>query len=76
MHPRYKYERDIAALGDHVLVVTGSDDQQNYADAYGPLFCRLDPKAQIVVLPAVDHLGIINDPATLDAVSKWINSLH
>jgi non-heme chloroperoxidase len=76
MHPRYHYERDIAALGDRVLVLIGSDDQQNAADAYAPLMERLDPKARVLVLPRVDHLGIMNDPTMLDAASQWLNDLH
>ena len=76
MHPRFRYESDVAALGDHVLILVGSDDQQNYADAYGPLMKRLDPKAQVVVLPGVDHLGIMTNPAMLGASGKWLSSLR
>ena len=75
-HPRYKYERDIAALGDHVLVVVGSDDQQNSADGYAALMKPLDPKVLVLVLPGVNHLGIINDPTMLDAAGKWMSDLH
>jgi pimeloyl-ACP methyl ester carboxylesterase len=76
MHPRLKYENDIAALGDNVLVLIGSKDEQNYPDAFGSLFGRLDPKAKIVILPNVGHLGIMNDPGMFDAAEKWLNGLH
>jgi non-heme chloroperoxidase len=72
MHPRFKYEHDLSALGAHALIIVGSDDQQNYADAYGPLLERVDPKAQVVVLPGVDHLGVMNNRAMLDAAGKWL----
>ncbi len=75
MHPRFTYERDIAALGN-ALVIVGSDDQQNYADAYAPLMRRLDPKAQVVVLPGVDHLGVMSDPTMLAAAGRWLGDLH
>jgi pimeloyl-ACP methyl ester carboxylesterase len=76
MHPRFKYEHDIAALGDNVLVIVGSEDQQNFADEYAPLMDPLDPKVRVVVLPGVDHLGIINDPAMIEAAGKWLSALH
>jgi alpha-beta hydrolase superfamily lysophospholipase len=76
MHPHFKYQHDVAALGDNVLVLIGSEDQQNFADAYAPLTKRFDPKARVVVLPGVDHLGIMNNPAMVDAAGKWLSDLY
>ncbi len=75
MHPRVKYERDVAALGN-ALIIVGAEDQQNYADAYAPMMQRLDPKAKVVVLPGVDHLGVMSDPATIKAAGQWLGALH
>lgn len=75
MHPRYNYGRDTAAMGDNVLLIVGANDEQNYANEYAPLFARFDPKARIVVLPGVNHMGIIRDSAMLDAAGQWLASM-
>lgn len=75
MHPRLKYERDVASLGN-ALIVVGAEDQQNYAKAYAPMMQRLDPAAKVVVLPHVDHLGVMSDPAMIEAASQWLEALH
>jgi non-heme chloroperoxidase len=76
MHPRYDYGRDIAALGSNVLVLVGSDDEQNDAAAYAPLFHRYDPDVTVKILPGVHHLGITRDPATFAAIEQWVAQRH
>ncbi|MGB6551998.1 MAG: alpha/beta fold hydrolase [Candidatus Binataceae bacterium] len=75
MHPRFNYGRDIAAMGDNVLLMVGADDEQNYPDAYAPLFARFDPKAKVIVLPRVNHMGIIDNAEMLDLAGQWLSKV-
>ena len=76
MHPRYEYGRDISAMGNHVLVMAGTADEQMNPSAFAPMFAQYAPAAKVVLLPDVNHLGIIQDPAMLAAADAWLKAMH
>jgi hypothetical protein len=76
MHPRHEYGRDISAMGNHVLVMVGTADEQMNPSAFAPMFAQYDPAAKVVLLPDVNHLGIIQDPAMLATADAWLKAMH
>ena len=75
-HPRNDHKRDLSALGEHVLVMMGADDEQNDAVAMVQLFGECDAKARVDVLAGVNHLGIMADQSMLKEAGEWIAGLR
>lgn len=72
MHPRDDYGADLASLDAPTLVLVGKEDQVFLADAYPSLFERHTEQARVRLLEGVGHLGIIDAPATDDAITAWL----
>lgn len=80
MTPAYSYRLAMNyGVGDHrtalrnaerpVLVLVGSQDQQFYADRYGPEFHAANPKVRVELVPGLDHVGLVTRPAGLAAIT-------
>ncbi|MGH6996968.1 MAG: alpha/beta hydrolase [Phenylobacterium sp.] len=80
MTPAYSYRLAMNyGVGDHrtalrnaqrpVLVLVGSQDQQFYAERYGPEFHAANPKVRVELVPGLDHVGLVTRRAGLAAVT-------
>jgi non-heme chloroperoxidase len=74
-HPRYRYQADIAALGDKTLVLIGANDQAIDPDALRAEFAKGDAAAQFAVIPGINHFGIFTDKAALAKIADWLKTL-
>jgi non-heme chloroperoxidase len=74
-HPRYNYQNDIGALGDTTFVLVGADDQAIDPEALRTMFAQDAPRAQVAVLPGINHFGIFTDPAALGMIADWLRAL-
>ncbi|CAN7512580.1 alpha/beta hydrolase [Phenylobacterium sp. LjRoot164] len=80
MTPAYSYRLAMNyGVGDHraalrgarrpVLVLVGSQDQQFYAERYGPEFRAANPKVRVQLVPGLDHVGLVTAPTGLTAIT-------
>jgi non-heme chloroperoxidase len=74
-HPRYKYQNDIAALGDRTLVLIGANDQAIDPEALRAEFTKGDPAAQLAIMPDVNHFGVFSDKTALARIADWLKAL-
>jgi pimeloyl-ACP methyl ester carboxylesterase len=74
-HPRYKYQADLAALGEQALVLIGANDEAIDPQALHAVFAQSAPQAQLRILPQVSHLGISSEPSSLAAIADWLRGL-
>jgi non-heme chloroperoxidase len=74
-HPRYAYDADIRALAANTLVMVGANDNAVDGEAVQKIMATDAPKAEMKILPGINHLGIYSDPATLGLVAAWMRSL-
>jgi non-heme chloroperoxidase len=74
-HPRYRYQSDVAALGQQALVLVGAKDQAIDADALRTIFSENDPHAQMAILTDVDHFGVFRDASALGRIVGWLQGL-
>jgi len=74
-HPRYDYKRDVAAVGERALVLIGSKDEAFDANILKTIYAESAPRAQFVILPDVNHLGLITEPAAWNSIAAWLKSL-
>lgn len=80
MTPAYSYRLAMNyAVRDHraalrnadrpMLVLVGAEDQQFYADRYGPEFQAANPKVRVQLVPGLDHVGLVTRPSGLAAIT-------
>ena len=74
-HPRFRYGNDIRQMGDKVLVMVGTDDEAVDAEALRTVFAESAPRAQVMVLPRINHFRVFSEPAALSAITKWLRGL-
>ena len=67
--PRADYLADVAALPEFTLVV-GSEDEAFHADKYEGDMSAVTGKGHYVIVPGVDHLGIVDHPAAAQAIRE------
>jgi non-heme chloroperoxidase len=70
-HPRYRYAEDIRAM-DRALVLVGANDEAVDGEALRTVFASSAPRAQVMVLPNVNHFGIFSDEAALRTIADWL----
>jgi alpha-beta hydrolase superfamily lysophospholipase len=74
-HPRYRYQADLAALGERTLVLIGANDQAIDPDLLRGEFAKSDAAAQFAVVPDVNHFGIFSNKAVLARIGEWLKAL-
>ena len=74
-HPRYRYANDLRALGDKALVLVGSQDESVDGDALRAVLAESAPRAQVKILPGVNHFGVFGDATALNAMIEWLRAL-
>jgi pimeloyl-ACP methyl ester carboxylesterase len=73
-HPRFRYQNDLHALGPSRVMI-GANDEAIDPEALRAVFAESAPKAQMTIVPGVNHFGIFNDPAQWDVIAGWLKSL-
>ncbi len=56
------WRRDLSKIADRLTVIAGARDGLHLAAAYDEVMSRHAPKADIVTVPDVDHIGLILEP--------------
>ena len=74
-HPRYRYQGDLRALGERVLVMIGANDEAIDPEALRAIVAESAPKARMTIVAALSHFGIFNDPAAWDMIAAWLKDL-
>lgn len=67
--PRRDYLADSAALPPFLLIA-GAADQAFDASGFEPLLAPVNPRGRYEILPAVDHLGVVNAGRTVALIRK------
>lgn len=66
-----KYKRDLAKLAKPTLVLVGAEDEVFYADRYAAVLGKYT-QAQLHIVPACSHDGLLADPAVLEHLANWL----
>ncbi|MDA4843743.1 alpha/beta hydrolase [Hoeflea poritis] len=64
------FEKDVAGLPGESIVFVGSDDEALNAEAFVPLFSRLDKQVQVI--DGLDHFGIVLDEGVMQRLGDWL----
>jgi acetyl esterase/lipase len=72
--PRSDYLKDIAALPPFLLIA-GAEDEAFYAKEYEPVMQPANSQGQYAILPGVNHLGVMDAPATAERMGAFLNEL-
>jgi pimeloyl-ACP methyl ester carboxylesterase len=59
------WEPTVRAISRPTRVIIGSKDELFYADQYPATFAALQPKIAVHVIPGIDHMGMVIDPAAM-----------
>jgi alpha-beta hydrolase superfamily lysophospholipase len=73
MQANFNSPRDALARFSHMTqpltVMVGSVDELFYADQFAPLIHRECADVPVVLIPGVDHMGMVTDPRALAAIT-------
>ncbi len=69
--PRDAYLEDIAELPEFLLIA-GTEDDAFYAEEFEPVMASANGKGQYLILPGVDHLGLINNKEAMRAIFSYL----
>jgi alpha-beta hydrolase superfamily lysophospholipase len=75
-HPRYRYAEDIRQMDGKALVLVGANDEAVDGEALRAVFAASAPRAQVMVLPNINHFGIFTDEAVLKTIADWLRALQ
>jgi len=59
----------LSTVRQPLAVLVGSKDELLYADRFAPLIHRERPDVPVILVPDVDHMGMVTDPRALSAVA-------
>lgn len=57
-----------------LTVMVGSEDELFYADRFAPLIHRACADVPVVLVPGVDHMGMVTDPRALSTIAASLAS--
>jgi pimeloyl-ACP methyl ester carboxylesterase len=58
----------LSTVKQPLAVLVGSEDEIFYAARFAPQIHREDPDVPVILIPGVDHMGMVTDPKALAAV--------
>ncbi len=73
-HTRYKYADDIKGLNGKAFVLVGADDEAIDPNALRDLISAHAPQTRFSILPGINHFGVFNDPAAIEAIADWLGA--
>jgi alpha-beta hydrolase superfamily lysophospholipase len=71
--PRDDYKSDVSKLPEFLLIA-GAEDEAFHADQFQPTMRAASNKGTYLLLPNVDHIGIIGNQAAQDQISKYLST--
>jgi non-heme chloroperoxidase len=74
-HPE-KYQKDLAAITQPLLVLIGTEDEAFLPDQYEPTVTKHNPTAQVELLPGVNHNGIVVGEEVQPILAAWLQDLE
>ncbi|MDE0942150.1 MAG: alpha/beta fold hydrolase [Alphaproteobacteria bacterium] len=72
--PRANYESDLASITQPLLVIAGAADESFFAHMYEVVISEQTATGRYHILPSVNHMGVVDDPATLSIIDDWLTS--
>jgi alpha-beta hydrolase superfamily lysophospholipase len=72
--PRADYLADVAKLPEFLLLV-GDQDEAFVAEGYAPLMAAVTDKGRYVIVKDASHLAVVDDPASLAAMTDFIGKI-
>lgn len=66
------YKSDIAKIGMPCLVLVGQKDESFYPEKFKEVFEPAEKFVKTEVLPDVNHIGIVSNPAVIEHIIKWM----
>ncbi|MFZ1813856.1 MAG: hypothetical protein WBO55_02735 [Rhizobiaceae bacterium] len=76
MAPRSNYERDLAQLVRPFVLIAGTDDESFHGERHEPLISPHTAAGRHALLEGVDHLGVVDDAATVEIIRDWLNGFQ
>lgn len=64
--------RELTAVAQPVVVLVGQNDELVYADRFAPLIHHERPDVPVIVVPGVNHMGMVVAPAALAALAAGV----
>ena len=64
----HKASRSSRSVKQPLAVLIGSKDEIMYADRYAPVIHRERPDVSVILVPGVDHMGMVTDPKAFAAI--------
>ena len=68
--PDAHYLADLKGAPGPITLLVGSRDQMFRPSAFAPLLEPVRPDLTMMIVPGVDHMGMITRPAALDAIAQ------
>jgi non-heme chloroperoxidase len=62
----------LSVVKQPLTVLVGSKDELLYADRFAPLINRVRPDVPVILIPDIDHMGMVTDPRALAAVASAV----
>ncbi len=69
-HPNDAFIEDFRNTPKPMKVLVGEADEVLYADRFAPTLANIRPDIPVIVLPELDHVGIVTAPDGVTAVAK------
>ena len=62
----------LSSVPKPLAVLVGNNDELFYADRFAPLFGNQRPGVPVIVVPGVNHMGMVTAPLALEMVAKIV----
>jgi hypothetical protein len=73
-HPNDAFIADFRNTPKPMTVVVGAADEVLHADRFAPTIAAVRPDIPVIVLPGLDHVGVITDPKGVMAAAKALGA--
>ncbi len=73
-HPR-NYKKDLAAITQPLLVISGSADEINFPEQYEPVISQYT-RADVEIIPDLTHMGVVVRPEIQPIIKEWLQDLN
>ena len=73
--PERDYQANIRAVRQPIRVLAGQNDEVYYADKFASVFKTAGKDVPVTLLPAIDHISLILDPAAIQTAITAVDSM-
>jgi alpha-beta hydrolase superfamily lysophospholipase len=74
--PHADYLADIRRAPNPMTVLVGANDELFHADRFAPVFRSVRDDVPVTVVPGIGHVGMILEPAALEAVASALDPVR